>query len=141
MDTSFAVLISLLRKNFVKFSTGELQKIDITYNQLFILLYINKQKEVTQIEISNFLKLDKSQLNRTLNILKEKDLILLEKSNQDKRKTIIKLTQNGNNIVNKSKGLFYEWDDIALKNLSEDERKGIIFIIKKIVKNISEVDK
>ena len=137
---SFAFLISLLRKNFVKFCTEELQKLDLTYNQLFILLYINKKEEATQIEISKFLKLDKSQLNRTLNKLNEKLLIESEKSKSDKRKIIIKLTTSGIDTVNKSKDLFYKWDNIILNNLTEDEKKQVTSLIGKIVKNISEVN-
>ena len=138
---SFAFYISILRKDFVRFCSIELQNLDLTYNQLFILLFINKKEKVTQIEICKFLKLDKSQLNRTLNKLIEKKFIISLKSETDKRKTIIQLTTLGKEIVAKSKKMFHDWDNEILNDLNKEDQKELMNLMEKLVKKISEENK
>ncbi|MGN1267251.1 MAG: MarR family winged helix-turn-helix transcriptional regulator [Dorea sp.] len=70
---------------------------DLSYNESLIcnILYRAQAKtpdrEITATDLCSETKILKSQMNRTLNILEEKELILRERSTSDKRRVLIRL--------------------------------------------------
>ena len=92
MTESFAFYVSVLRKYFTQYCTEKLAEINVTYGQLFILIFVGKKETCSPKEISLALKLDAGHLNRTLSKLIENGLLKQKKSTKDKRANIISLT-------------------------------------------------
>lgn len=130
---SFAFYIAMLRKHFVAYCTEKLAELEVTYGQLFILIYIGKKKECSPKEISEYLRLDAGQLNRTLAKLTEKKLIDQRKNSSDKRANIVNLTEQGDRIVEESRNLFYTWDDTILSGMEEDRRQKLMESMKMLI--------
>lgn len=141
--TSFAYFISLLRKDFLSYSSTALTQRDITFSQLFILIYAHKKEGATPKEISEYLHLDQGQLNRTLARLIEKNLIDMRKSEKDRRVNHLYLTKEGKEVVQESRKLFYSWDDKILSPLEDGEKEALIKTLSKLVEklNIGEIEK
>ena len=130
---SFAYYISALRKDFLDYCTKRLSEFDVTYGQLFVLIYISKRDRCTPKEITENMGLDAGYLNRMLGKFIEKKFILYEKSEIDKRVNIISLTEDGKKIVQVSRQCFVEWDQKVLAELEEDKKQDLLKLMKQIV--------
>ena len=100
---------------------------ELTYNESLIcnILYNNTKnnsdKKLTATDLCNTTKMLKSQMNRTLNQLEQRNLITKERSSLDKR--CIYITMNE-----------------AQKSAYETQHKRILQIINSIVLNIGETE-
>ena len=100
---------------------------ELTYNESLIcnILYnntkYNSDKKLTATDLCNTTKMLKSQMNRTLNQLEQRNLITKERSSLDKR--CIYITMNE-----------------AQKSAYETQHKRILQIINSIILNIGETE-
>lgn len=125
-----AFYIAVLRRQFTEFCKKKLAEMDVTYGQIFIILYIGKRGKCMPKEISLALELDEGHLNRVLLKLIENGFIIRTK--KDGRSNIVNLTSKGEQVFRKSRDLFYEWDENMLSSLSESEKQKLLELIKKI---------
>lgn len=128
---SFAFYISVLRKNFTQYCSDRLAEMNVTYGQLFILIFVGKKGTCSPKEISISLGLDPGHLNRTISKLEEHGLLLQKKNEQDRRAKILTLTDKGRQVFEMSHDLFYQWDEIVLEALSDAERLELLRLLKK----------
>lgn len=133
---SFAYYISALRRDFLDYCTKRLSEFDVTYGQLFVLIYISKKGQCTPKEIAKNMKLDAGYLNRMIGKFVEKNFILYEKSETDKRVNIITLTEAGKKVVDVSRQCFVEWDQKVLSELETEKKKDLLKLIKQIALQI-----
>ncbi len=135
---SLAFYVAVLRKYFVSFCSERMDALGVTYSQLFIMIFIHKKTECAPKEISKYLRLDAGQLNRTLNILIEKNLIKQRKNVNDRRANILCLTVNGEEVVRQSQRLFEDWDQQVLSQIDEESKRELLELMKKLVLNINQ---
>lgn len=135
---SLAFYISVLRKYFVAYCRERMDALGVTYGQLFIMIYVHKKVECAPKEISESLRLDAGQLNRTLNKLIEKGLIIQRKNANDRRANILCLTAKGEEIVKESQRLFEDWDQQVLSQIDADRKKELMILMKELVFNIHQ---
>lgn len=128
---SFAFYISVLRKKFTQYCSGRLAEMNVTYGQLFIIIFVGKKGKCSPKEISISLGLDPGHLNRTISKLEEHGLLLQKKNEQDRRAKILSLTDKGRQVFEMSHDLFYQWDEIVLEALSDAERLELLRLLKK----------
>lgn len=144
MNESFAFYITTLKKQFTQYCTKRLLEMDVTYGQLFVIIYIGKKESCSPKEISMALNLDAGHLNRTLAKLIENGIIVQKKNINDKRANIVNLTDKGKEIFEFSRNLFYDWDNVLLEGLDISEKEQLNILIKKIttnyMKKIKEMD-
>lgn len=133
MIDSFALYVSFLKKQFSNYCSKRLMEKGVTFSQLFIIIFVGKKESCTPKEISQGLNLDAGHLNRTINKLVENDILIQEKNENDKRSNIITLSDKGREVLEMSYTLFYEWDNILLDCLDENEKEMLIKIMRKIV--------
>ena len=69
---------------------------DLPYNESMICryLYRNQDKNVTATDLCNYMRMQKSQMNRTLTNMEKKDLITRIRSEKDTRKIYITLNDS-----------------------------------------------
>ncbi len=132
MIDSFAFYVSTLRRKFTKFCTERLEEMNVSYGQLYIIIFIGKKGNCSPSEVSNGLKLDAGHLNRTINKLIENGLINQTKNENDRRANVLSLTAKGEEIFHASKDLFKEWDEKVLSPLSDDEKAQLMNILRKV---------
>jgi len=73
-----------------------LKKLGLTYSQYLVMMVLWQQDEVTVSEIGERLFLDSATLTPLLKRMEGQELISRQRSPQDERQVIIKLTKSGN---------------------------------------------
>lgn len=83
-----------------------LKKYDLTHTQFVILAssywLLNKKENITQVEIANFIKIDKMMTSNVIRKLIDKDLINRQEHSKDTRAKVIQLTQKGVEVLKKA---------------------------------------
>lgn len=133
---SLAFYVSILRKHFLAYCSQRFAEFGVTYSQLFVLIYIGKRNECSPKEISELLKLDAGQLNRTLCKLQKKGLVEQRKNLNDRRSNIVCLTLAGQKIFEDSHTLFLEWDQIVLSQIDAACGQNLLSSLQIIVSNL-----
>lgn len=109
-----------------------------TQMKIFKMLSINRSKEITQNDICNFTKFKASTISVALQQMEDEGYIERIKSNEDARKTIIKLTQKGfekdKDIIN----IFDNLESSIIKNLNDDEILLLNILLDKMRDNVRE---
>ena len=99
------------------------------------------QDRITPSELSEKLNVSLPRIASILNSLEFKELIIKENDNEDKRKTIVAITQNGKEFVSSKKDEAINNLTKILKRLDEEEINEYIRITKKIVNIFEEMHK
>ncbi len=100
--------------------------------QILFFLGLN-HGEVENYKLVNFYQKHKSTIRQKLKTLEEKDLIIFEKCN-DERKKKIRLSQKGAKLFKKILSLNTEYQNSVLQKFSEKEKKTLIKLLDKFFK-------
>ena len=128
----------LCSKEIIRRYTPLLNKLDLTYTQYIVMMYLWENKETNIKELGKTLILDSNTLTPLLKKLESKKYITRNKSLNDSRNTIIKLTEEGESLKN----LCLTIPEMVGKcvNLTEEEAKTLYTILYKILYNIEKED-
>ena len=128
----------LCSKEIIRRYTPLLNKIDLTYTQYIVMMYLWENKETNIKDLGKTLMLDSNTLTPLLKKLESKKYITRSKDKNDSRNTIIKLTEEGESLKN----LCLTIPEMVGKcvNLTEDETKTLYTILYKILYNIEKED-
>lgn len=105
---------------------------EMSYNESLIcnILYRNAtecpEKALTATDLCDETKILKSQMNRILTQLEEKQLIIRERSEEDKRKVFIRLTSEQSNAYLKQHEQILKLLDNVIEKIGEEQTKEII---------------
>lgn len=105
---------------------------EISYNESLIcnILYRNAtecpEKNLTATDLCAETRILKSQMNRILTQLEEKNLITRERSSKDKRKIYVRLTTEQSNAYLKQHEKILKLLDDIIDRLGEDQAKEVI---------------
>jgi DNA-binding MarR family transcriptional regulator len=108
------------------------KRMPIDMDQLPVLMCIFLSKQITQPEISDYVNRDKSSVKRTITLLHKKGLIELHPHQNDKRKTIISMTDVGNFVADRVKEVMHEIEDTTFSFLSKKSKKELLNTLKNI---------
>ena len=95
----FGELLYILHKNNRKYLNNSLAEYDLNLLQAMCLLTIEQKNDITQKELTEILYLTKSGITKALNKLQKEGFVIKEKSVNDNRKFILKLTEKGEDII------------------------------------------
>ncbi len=128
----------LCSKEIIRRYTPLLNKLDLTYTQYIVMMYLWENKETNIKELGKTLILDSNTLTPLLKKLESKNYITRNKDKIDSRNTIIKLTEEGESLKN----LCLNIPEMVGKcvNLTEEEAKTLYTILYKILYNIEKED-
>lgn len=119
-------------------STVKIKKFEMFFNSSFkgLILILNllelKNDSLSAGEIASLLKVSTARVAVAINTLEKKGLVKREKSKEDARKTIIKLTEKGKNICEENQKRIKNETLIFLQKLTNDEKIALISIINKL---------
>ena len=109
---------------------------EMSYNESLVcsILYSNTKAGIamTATELCHFTKMLKSQMNRTLNLLEEKNLILRQRSDTDKRQVLILFNMEHAQAYEKQHQDILKIVDHVINKLGPDETKQAISLFTKI---------
>lgn len=126
----------LCSKEIIRKYTPLLNKLDLTYTQYIVMMYLWENKECNVKELGKTLLLDSNTLTPLLKKLESKNYITRNKSSNDSRNTIISITEKGLEL--KKSALAIPDSMIKCVNLSDDEAQTLYKILYKVLYNIEK---
>lgn len=129
-------LISILYRKAQVYWTQSLKEYHITSAEYPILLRLYAREGVTQEEIVAELEMDKSAIARALQSLIDKGFVEKQKDEQDRRCNRIYLTKKGHGVRQVIEEAKQKWNEILMKNMTEEEQREMIRLLGQSVKNL-----
>lgn len=128
--------IYLCSKEITRKYTPYLNKLNLTYTQYIVMMYLWENKETNVKELGKTLLLDSNTLTPLLKKLEQKQYIKRIKSEIDERNLIISLTKKGQEL--KDKALEIPKQIGKCINLQKEETIILYKTLYKILENIEE---
>ena len=128
--------IYLCSKEIIRKYTPYLNKLNLTYTQYIVMMYLWENKETNVKELGKTLLLDSNTLTPLLKKLEQKQYIKRIKSEIDERNLIISLTKKGQEL--KDKALEIPKQIGKCINLEKEETIILYKTLYKILENIEE---
>jgi len=128
--------IYLCSKEIIRKYTPYLNKLNLTYTQYIVMMYLWENQETNVKELGKTLLLDSNTLTPLLKKLEQKEYIKTTKSEIDERNLVIKLTKKGENL--KQQALEIPKQIGKCINLEKDETIILYKTLYKILENIEE---
>ncbi|MGB5919152.1 MarR family winged helix-turn-helix transcriptional regulator [Arcobacter sp.] len=120
--------------------SNDLKEFDIAPEQRAILEVIDNNNKVSQNELSQYLKKDKTTVSRTLDVIERKGYITRKYTKEDKRIKFITLTSFGKDVLNKTEEILNLFRKKTIANLSEEEITIFYDLLEKLLLNIERSD-
>lgn len=134
MQNTLSYFTNILNKEFSEFCNEKLQELDLSKGLLYFILYIGKHPDCSPGNLSQDLHFDSGHTTRSIDKLVKSGFVIRNKSENDKRAYILQLTEKGQQAFISSYSLFSQWDEKIFENISKEDRKELILLMKKIVK-------
>ena len=131
MKETISFHIMALYKDFLSYTSKALKEHNINFGQIPIILYVGKNNCCSQASLTKALKLDWGYSQRCITKLVNMDLIHKE-YNEELSCNALTLTNSGQEIFDMCHEVFYSWDNITTKNLSEKEKETLLVLLSKI---------
>lgn len=106
-----------------------------------ILLIIHKRKECTPGELSSILNVGTGRIANALKDLGKKGFITRSQNKEDKRRSVVQLTEKGEEISKKISDVFLRKVKLIVDGLGEEEFMKMCDLIKKAFQYAREEDK
>ena len=103
-----------------------------------LMILFHSEEEITPKDIEDRLHITSARTARVLNQLQEKNLISRIKSEDNKKKTIIILTDEGKNLALKHHNMFNSYIDTVLNGITDEEKIEFLHIVEKMTNNLKE---
>lgn len=136
LDNQLCFPLYVAAKEIVRIYNPFLGDIDLTYTQYIAMMVMWEHKEVSVKELGKKLFLDSGTLTPLLKTLEKKGLVTRERSKEDERFLVVKVTEEGMMLREKAV-------DVPLKvgacvNLKEEEAKQLYTILRKLLGTFEE---
>lgn len=107
----------------------------ITTDQWLIIKSILENPDITQQDIAKNVFKDNASVTRIIELLVKSNYLTKEENLSDRRKSHLKVTQDGEAIIENVNDLVIENRKIALKDITEEELNITTSTLKKIIEN------
>lgn len=121
MERTLGVYINILRADFISFCNERLKELELSQGLLYFLLHVGKNPGCSPGEISQTLKADSGHTTRSIEKLVKQGFMTRERSEQDKRAVVLRLTDKGNVAFSQIRGWFMEWEEQRTQHMTAEE--------------------
>jgi len=128
--------ISIIYRKCQLYLDRTLSKYGLGRGLYLCLLEISREEGLNQKSLSQRVVLDQASVTRAIRKLECKELVKRGKDSRDGRAQKLFLTKKGWNILDKVKVHLEEWDAMAIKNFTIEERELYINLLKKMASNL-----
>lgn len=124
----------IIRYNHI-FMNRSLTSTDITSNENYLLMYLYSNNEITQDDISDFFKIDKGSISKTISSLEEKGYLERTINHVNRRSNIVAITEKGRTTFEETSKILDEWHQSILSGISKEEIDTVTRVIETMAKN------
>lgn len=134
-----SLLLKIVNNLFERELNNKISTLELTRTQCSVLGYLNRNvnKEINPRDIEKEFNLKRPTVTGILKRLEEKEFIIMEQSEIDKRYKQVKLTYKSREIHNIMQQNLFEAENVLYKNLSEDDKKELYRILKIMMNNLA----
>ena len=125
-------LISMISRGQEIYLNHQLKDLDINSTQLQLLFEISHQNNLNQERIASRCNFNKGSVARSIRKLEEKELIIREIDEKNRRQNKISLTPKGEEIIKKGIDVLNIWENEVFNDYLIDETT-----LKKVLKDIA----
>lgn len=133
MHKTLSLFVLKLQKDFSAFCGRKLQEIGLTQGLLYFIIYVGKHPGCSTKDLIKDLNMDWGHAQRSIEKLVRDGFMVKEKNAHDKRAYSLTLSSKGDNAFLVSHQVFTLWDETVLKDLPEEEKDRLFFILEKLV--------
>jgi DNA-binding MarR family transcriptional regulator len=141
LNISFRGILSIVIRNHFIFMNRELKHLELTEGQVPYLMVLSKRPGITQDDLARMFHIDKSAIARAIRKLEEKKLVNKVQDPVNRRKYLLSLTGNGEELVPEILIAEKKWEDIIFKGFSDEERSLLVEKVKLMANNSIEICK
>ncbi|MDP4144190.1 MAG: MarR family transcriptional regulator [Bacillota bacterium] len=137
-------LLDFFMENMKKiFYPEEWIALDLKFSksELFTLVLIDKKREITMSELAEYINAPMSTTTGVVDRLVKNKFLKRERSEEDRRIVVIRLTDKGKELVNELKEVMLKYINIIFENLTEEEKQLLMKILLKITDILSKNNK
>ena len=131
MKNTLAFQIIVLYREFLAYTTAEVKKLGLNFGQIPLVVYTGKHSGCTQADLTKALDLDWGYSHRSINKLVDSGFIT-KKYDEEKGCNVLSLTASGEEAFDLCHKVFDSWNEIKLKDFSEEDKETLISSLKKI---------
>ena len=117
---------------------GRFREKGIYFGQPPILKYLSENKNATQREIAEYLRISPPSVATSLKRMEESGLVVRLENKKDARRNTVKLTKKGKELYEFAENTFMRIDDIAYKGFSEEEMDMMVSFLERMRKNLTD---
>ena len=133
-------LITMIARGHTIYLNHHLEDFGINASQLHLLFEISHQKNINQEKIATRCNINKGAVARSIKKLEEKELVIREIDDENRRQNKVSLTSKGEEILKESINLLNIWEDEVF---SEEiiEKKLLQQVLKEIAIKTIELNR
>ena len=109
----------------------------MSLNSYQYIVTIYDSNEITTTKLSELLGLKKASVTQMLQNLEEKGYVIKEPNKDDKRSSIIKLTEKGRSLIRDEESIYNKFETNMQKLLTEDELIQLEDLLYKLSRGIA----
>lgn len=129
-------LVSYLRTNLVDHLDTALTPIDLTSAQYIVVVLLARGTVNTLAQLCDHMVYDRGAMSRLLTRLEEKDLVEKIQSSEDRRSTLLRLTDKGQKLYPDILPIVNKIYQNALIDFSENEKKQLAELLFRAIHNL-----
>lgn len=111
------------------------KKYNLTYSESRVLYHLQQNPGINQEALAAIVGVSKNVMTQRLNRLFEKELIIREGSEKDRRSKTIKLTEQGNAIIEEVESFLIKYNDELLDNIRPFDQKNLQISLQRMIFN------
>lgn len=132
-EISLSFLFDILSRDNKIYLFSEMEKLGITFHEYQFLSYLAHEKTAIQEELAKLFRKNESTITRALKKLEDKDLIIREQDETNRRKNIVSLNEKGLEVVRYIEVADDYWEKEILNIFSVEDQIKLKKSLKKII--------
>lgn len=112
--------------------------LDFSKNDIFTLLFVYRKRQVNVTEIAEYLKVPLNTVTGVISRLEKKELILRERSREDKRVVTVSLSDLGQRFLAEEIKQIGRYYTLIMEEMSSEETALIFQVIEKIFRLLNQ---
>ncbi len=134
-DNIMDVLIENIKTLFFPEKWIELD-LKFSKSEIFTMLYLDKRKESTMTELVEYINTPMSTATGIVDRLVKNGYVFRDRSEEDRRIVILRLTEEGSQLITSLKDLLSRYLSMIIDDLTEEEKQFMTKIALKIMNNL-----
>jgi DNA-binding MarR family transcriptional regulator len=106
-------LITMIARGHTIYLNHHLEDMGINASQLHLLFEISHQKNINQEKIASRCNINKGAVARSIKKLEEKELVMREIDDENRRQNKVSITPKGNEILKENVKLLKNWEEVV----------------------------